>query len=120
MHLVYRPDTLGGPGLYSEESPLCVTGQWAVRDQGWVLTLECVDRAGCALQTSVCQQLASWTSGWSMEGRRPDVMPGLGERHIGGTAAGQLWASFVSVGRMLEGKWSCWVGRFIPEERDGS
>lgn len=36
---------------------------------------------------------------------------------IGEVAAGQLRASPVSVGSMLERKWSCWVGPFIPRRK---
>lgn len=81
---------------------------WVVREQAWILTVECVDTAGYALQTSVCDQLASRSGKWNVEGRKPDVMPGHGE-HAGGMAAGQLQASVVNVCRTLEGKWSCWA-----------
>lgn len=41
-------------------------------------------------------------------------MPGGVGTAIGEVGAQQLRASLVSVGNMLERKWSCWVGPFIP------
>lgn len=68
------------------------------------------------INLSLCHQLVSRPGGWSVEGRRPDVMAGRGE-YTGGMAAGQLWASVIRVLGMLEGSGPVGKGLSIPRGR---
>lgn len=87
-------------------------------EPGWVLPLECVDRAAVHCKP---QYVISWPPGlaggvWRGEARY-HARAGCVGTAIGEMAAGQLWASLASVGSMLERKWSCWIGPFIPRRK---
>lgn len=127
--IILRP--FGRIGLCSEESHLCVQGQHVLT---WMLTFECVDRAGCAFQTSVCYQLISRARQMESGGAEARCNARIGEPTGGmaelskqlGSSTHQLsmwagWKGSSPVGKLLyisfQGEWPEELG--IREQEKG-